>query len=436
MNDNVSIMQLSTNATSPTIIYPGNSGGINTFSSFDPTTNMVYTIASNHGAACSRNISNNSVSCPKLPGGNNSTLYALNASTGAIVWSFNMIGKTGGGHGTGVTTTNDLVFTGDGNHTFYALNATTGAILWTLHDANGGYSPPPNIFWSWGAPSIVDGMVFETTLGTSTAGTLEAYAPYILFNEAGLPANTLWKVTFDARVYSSSNTTIRIPVFPPGNNSWTVSTPINGAAGIRYAALKSSGNVFVPLKIAPRNIAFNTQFNVNVAKSPKTGGSISPSSKAWYTSGSVVALTETPNPGYVFGKWVNSTSSIVISNASTKSTTAKVNGPGTITAKFSATVALVPNSTVGSVLQGSSVGISANVSGGAQSVTLGNSTDLPSGVTLAFSQNPVNNSPPGVMVTITISTSAATPVGFYKIMIRAIGKNHAAAGATYNLTVT
>ena len=32
------------------------------------------------------------------------------------------------------------------------------------------------MYWSWGAPSIVNGLVFQTTMGTSTTGKLEAFA--------------------------------------------------------------------------------------------------------------------------------------------------------------------------------------------------------------------------------------------------------------------
>jgi len=49
LHDNVPVGNLTTN---PTLIYPGDNGGVNTFSSFDPTTNMVYTIASNHPNSC------------------------------------------------------------------------------------------------------------------------------------------------------------------------------------------------------------------------------------------------------------------------------------------------------------------------------------------------------------------------------------------------
>jgi outer membrane protein assembly factor BamB len=171
LNDNA-------NATSTGIVvYPGDNGGINTFSSYNPLTNMIYTIASNRGNTCILNMTTGNVRCPgvKLPA--NSTLYAINASTGSVVWTFNMTGSSSGlpgGWATGVSTTNYLVFTADGNHHYYALDARNGQILWNYPQPLGNNKGP---YWSWGPPSITDGAVFETTLGNTTTGVLEAFTP-------------------------------------------------------------------------------------------------------------------------------------------------------------------------------------------------------------------------------------------------------------------
>jgi len=374
---------------------------------------------------------NGVANCPGTGSVINSTLYALNASTGGIVWNFNMTGQTGGGLGTGVSSTNDIVFTGDGNHTFYALNATTGSILWRQSDPNGGVR-----IWSWGAPAIVDGMVFETTLGSTATGTLEAYAPYLVFNENGLPLNTSWHVTFYGKMYNSTTKTLSISVFPPGTNPWNASSPISGSAGVRFVASKAHGTIQIPLFITPRNIIYRVQYNVNIAKSPKTGGSTTPGSAAWYNAGSVIALSAAPNPGYSFSRWVPSNSTnIMVSNLTSSSTTAKINGPGIILAQFHANVGLNLNSTSDAVAVGSSIGVNANVSGGPQTSTLSVTSVLPSGVNVTFAQNPVVDSATGVSVGVTISTNEAAAPGVYNITLRATGKNNAIASATYTLTV-
>ncbi|HXQ91801.1 MAG TPA: PQQ-binding-like beta-propeller repeat protein [Nitrososphaerales archaeon] len=141
-------------------IYPGNDGGVDSFSTFNPVTKMIYVMDYNEPLSCMVE-----TSCTV---NRNSTLYAIDASNGAVTWTVNMVGMGGG-----VSSTNDLVFTSDGNHNFYALNALTAAVLWTHNDPTGGNAGV--LYWSWGPPSITNGRVFETTMGSSTTGLLEAY---------------------------------------------------------------------------------------------------------------------------------------------------------------------------------------------------------------------------------------------------------------------
>jgi hypothetical protein len=96
-------------------IYPGMDGGMDSFSAYNPITNMVYTTAYNEPESCSISAL---TGCPR-----NATFYAINASTGSIAWSRFMRGP---GLGGGASTTNDIVFTADGTNTFYALKASNG----------------------------------------------------------------------------------------------------------------------------------------------------------------------------------------------------------------------------------------------------------------------------------------------------------------------
>ncbi|MDA4123232.1 MAG: PQQ-binding-like beta-propeller repeat protein [Thaumarchaeota archaeon] len=158
-------IHLNENLTSQGLVYPGADGGVDTLSSYDPKTSMIYTMAWNSHQICKGNLALNTMRCVPQYTGLNSTLYGIDASTGTIVWNMNM-----SGYGGGVSSTNDIVFTSDGNHNFYALNAMTGAILWQHNDPSGGSQ------WNWGPPSITNGMVFETTLGNTSTGRIEAYA--------------------------------------------------------------------------------------------------------------------------------------------------------------------------------------------------------------------------------------------------------------------
>ncbi|MDA4123233.1 MAG: PQQ-binding-like beta-propeller repeat protein [Thaumarchaeota archaeon] len=154
LNDN--IPYTSVNSTG-FLVYPGETGGDNTFSSYNPQTNMVYTVALNEPAHCHLNDGLVRCAAPDAVVAN-STLYAIDASTGVVAWSTNLVGRAGG-----VSSADNLVFYQDGNHSFYAANANTGAVLWQYHDPTGSA-----FLWSWGPPSVVNGLVLWTTFGTST----------------------------------------------------------------------------------------------------------------------------------------------------------------------------------------------------------------------------------------------------------------------------
>lgn len=146
-----------------TIVYPGSFGGVNSYSSFNPMTNLIYTIAYNQP-------SNYTVGPVNFDGGNaqgsvdnpmpgvpiNSTLYAIDASNGSIIWTKFLNGLAGG-----VSSTNNLVFSSDGDGEFYAFNAETGQLLWTYLGSGGSFLG----FSSRTPPSIVDGLVLETEYG-------------------------------------------------------------------------------------------------------------------------------------------------------------------------------------------------------------------------------------------------------------------------------
>jgi glucose dehydrogenase len=163
LNDNVPANKVNSTGF---LIYPGESGGDNTFSSYNPGTNMIYTVALNEPSHC--RLTKGLVKCSSdtsIP--DNSTLYAIDASTGAVEWSTNLAGRGGG-----VSSADNLVFYSDGNHAFYAASAKTGAVLWTYDDPTGSA-----FLWSWGPPSVVDGLVLWTTYGLSgSPGHLIAFS--------------------------------------------------------------------------------------------------------------------------------------------------------------------------------------------------------------------------------------------------------------------
>jgi alcohol dehydrogenase (cytochrome c) len=309
--------------------YPGADGGINTFSSYDPVTNMIYTVAWNSWQICNGNLSADTMRCtPQTL--HNSTLAAIDASTGQIVWGMNMTGYAGG-----VSSTNDIVFAQDGNHTFYALNGYTGQILYQRYDPSGD-----GILWSWGSPSITNGMVFQVTSGVSPPGNLEALAiPYTspenaTFTETGLPTGQQWNVTFDGMTYSSNTTTITVSNVSSAIHFWSVgSIPV--ATGTRLESYPNNGSIPSQSDQFSFSIAFNNQYLVSIGLKPGKSGTVSPSSGSyWFNASSIVTISATPNQGFTFSRWASSTKEIAIANKTATTTTATINGPGKITAIF------------------------------------------------------------------------------------------------------
>ena len=84
------------------------------------------------------------------------------------------------------------------------------------------------------------------------------------------------------------------------------------------------------------NFAVDTvQYSVTFAMSGDAGATISPTAGAHsYDAGSSVPITATASSGYHFTSWSSSTGSITFGDANLASTSATINGAGTVTANF------------------------------------------------------------------------------------------------------
>ena len=78
-------------------------------------------------------------------------VYALNASTGALLWSY----TTGGRVNSSPAVANGVVYVGSLDNNVYALNASTGAKLWS-------YTTGGPIYYS--SPAVANGMVYVGSL--------------------------------------------------------------------------------------------------------------------------------------------------------------------------------------------------------------------------------------------------------------------------------
>ena len=72
---------------------------------------------------------------------------------------------------------------------------------------------------------------------------------------------------------------------------------------------------------------------VTFAANPTAGGTTTPTGPQTYTTGATQAISATANNGYTFSSWTF-TGAIQITSLTTASTSAKINGEGTVTANF------------------------------------------------------------------------------------------------------
>ena len=95
--------------------------------------------------------------------------YALNASTGALIWK-TFIGTTSApqcsppalGVSSTATVSNGTVYVGGGDGNWYALSASTGQVLWSILIGN-----PANGYYNWASPLIYGNSVY---IGVASLG--------------------------------------------------------------------------------------------------------------------------------------------------------------------------------------------------------------------------------------------------------------------------
>jgi hypothetical protein len=195
--------------------------------------------------------------------------------------------------------------------------------------------------WSSNNPSIL----FSNSALPSTSATINGpgivtatFASIVgnslAFTETGLPSEKAYSVTVGDQTLSSTSSAIVFTGLPSGSYSWSTSALIPGTAGVRYAASVSSGTVDVTGQTS-KTITYTTQYPVTFAVNTANAGTVNPTTASYYDAGSKIQISATPKSGYNFYSWTTTTpSAINYQNNSSASTTATINGPGTITANF------------------------------------------------------------------------------------------------------
>jgi len=123
-------------------------------------------------------------------------------------------------------------------------------------------------------------------------------------------------------------------------------SPQSGGTGIQYAFSSWSDGgaishaIIVPSTPNTYTASFATQYQLTTAVNPIVGGSVTPSSGNFYTSGTVVPLTATPNTGFTFTNWTGN-----VANSTSASTSITMTAPQSVTANFSLIIVASPTTT-------------------------------------------------------------------------------------------
>jgi FOG: WD40-like repeat len=136
-------------AVSNDIVYTNSGGGFIGAPIFNGT---VYALDATNGATIWSYYTGGGMSSPAVAhgvvyiGSDNNKFYALNAANGRLLWNY----ITSKGFGSSAAVDNGLVYVSSWNGQLYALNATDGTQLWT-YSAGGGFQS---------SPIIVDGVLY------------------------------------------------------------------------------------------------------------------------------------------------------------------------------------------------------------------------------------------------------------------------------------
>jgi hypothetical protein len=215
----------------------------------------------------------------------------------------------------------------------------------SIADSSGAWSCQITLVSTSAAEGSYNYTAVGQTSNVTQSGTFTD-ANVVHFVESGLPTGTTWSAAMPSQNPSTKSSTTNTISYGGVSSSitpysYSIGSPISGGTGTQYVASPSSGSIVVNGATVTQNINFATQYQVTFAVSPTGSGTTQTS--GWYNSGSN-SISATANTGYVFSSW-SSTSAITITSATSSSTTATINGPGTITANFVLSDSIAPTTT-------------------------------------------------------------------------------------------
>jgi len=218
----------------------------------------------------------------------------------------------------------------------------SGATIPVTATANSGFA-----FNNWTST----GGSFDSTTSASTNFHMPAAAATVTGNfiPASVqitittsPANLL--VSVDGGTFTAAPLVESWMIGSPHTIATT--SPQSGGMGIQFAFSSWSDGgaishaIIVPSTPTTYTASFATQYQLTTAANPVVGGSVTPTSGNYYTSGTVVPLTATPNAGFSFTNWTGN-----VANSTSASTSITMTAPQSVTANFSLIIVAAPTTT-------------------------------------------------------------------------------------------
>ena len=172
-------------------------------------------------------------------------MYALDASTGTKLWNF-----SAGAIGSSAVVANGVIYFGSGDGSVYALNASTGVKLWSYANAGINYS----------SPAVANGVVY---IGSFLDG-----------NGYALNASTgakLWSYTTGGEVDASPAVANGVVYFGSGDANVYA---LNAGTGAKLWSYKTGGGVFSSPAVANGVVYFGSLDHNVYALNASTGAKL------------------------------------------------------------------------------------------------------------------------------------------------------------------
>ena len=192
------------------VVYVGSDSNGSVYALNASTGAQLWSFATGSSLLASPAVANGVVYVEQYGGSN---LYALDASTGAQLWSDNI-----GSSVSSPAVVNGVVYVGGGDNV-YALNASTGAELWSYATGD----------WVWSSPAVVNGVVYVGSFDNNV---------YALNASTGAK---LWSYTTGGAIYFSSPTVANGVVYV-GSDDQNVYA-LNASTGAKLWSYTTGGYV-------------------------------------------------------------------------------------------------------------------------------------------------------------------------------------------------